>query len=73
MFRFTGNEYPARTHLSEITMNVTTADKIQLECDYVDGSIVNGIRESKIFSFIIILGSKPGYRKTAQSYSKESL
>ena len=55
-------------------MNVTPADKIQLECDYVDGSIVNGIRESKIFSFIlIILGSKPGYRKTAQSYSKESL
>ena len=39
---------------------ITTTDKVQLKCDCVDGSIVNGIREQILFSFN--LGAPPGYK-----------
>ena len=39
---------------------ITTTDKVNLKCDCVDGSIVNGIREQILFSFN--LSSPPGYK-----------
>ena len=40
--------------------NNTGIDKIHLECDCINGSIVNGIREPILFSFAII--SPPGHK-----------
>ena len=39
---------------------ITTTDKGNLKCDCVDGSIVNGIREQSLFSYI--LSAPPGYK-----------
>ena len=39
---------------------ITTTDKVHLECDCVDGSHVNGIREQILFS--INLNAPPGYK-----------
>ena len=57
---FTNKEYPAGTHISEKPVMITTTDKVHLKCDCVDGSIVNGIREQILFSFI--LSAPPGYK-----------
>ena len=55
------NEYYIRgTHKSEKQVLITTTDKIHLKCDCVDGSIVIGIREQILFSFI--LSAPPGYK-----------
>ena len=34
-------------------LNSSIEDKIYLKCDVFDGSVVNGIRESILFSFIL--------------------
>ena len=39
---------------------ISSTDKIHLECDCVDGSVVNGIREQILFSFN--LNAPPGYK-----------
>ena len=39
---------------------ITTAIKVHLKCDCVDGSFVNGIREQNLFS--INLRAPPGYK-----------
>ena len=39
---------------------ITTADKVNLKCDSVDGSIVNGIREQILISFY--LSATPGFK-----------
>ena len=41
--------YPAGTHLSQKPTNITNIDKVHLNCYCINGSIVNGRRES-IFS-----------------------
>ena len=41
-------------------INITGIDKIHLKCDCIQGSIVNGIRESILFSFA--LSSPPGHK-----------
>ena len=51
--------FPPGTHTSEKPM-ITTTDKVHLKCDCVDGSIVNGIREQILLSFI--LSAPPGYK-----------
>ena len=38
---------------------IPNTDKVHLECDCVDGSIVNDIREQFLFSFIL---NAPGYK-----------
>ena len=38
---------------------ISTTDKVHLKCDWVDGSIVNGMREQILFSFN--LSAPPGY------------
>ena len=42
-------------------INITGIEKVRLKCDYINGSIVNGVRESILFCFP--LSSPPG-RKT---------
>ena len=61
---FTHKDYQAGTHISEKPVMITTTDKVHLNCDCVDGSIVNGIRELILFSFN--LGSPPGYKITKE-------
>ena len=39
-------------YTSENSVNLYTTDKIHLKCDVFDGSVVNGIQEPIIFSFI---------------------
>ena len=41
-------------------INITGIDKIHLKCDCIEGSIINGIRESILFSFA--LSSPPGHK-----------
>ena len=56
---FTNKNYRAGTHTSEKPVMISSTDKVHLECDCVDGSIVNGIREQTLFSFN--LSAPPGY------------
>ena len=57
---FTNEYYTKGTHISEKPVMLTTTDKVHLKSDCVDGSIVNGIREQVLFSFI--LSAPPGYK-----------
>ena len=45
---------------SEKPINITGIDKIHLKCDCIQGSIVNGIRETILYSFA--LSSPPGHK-----------
>ena len=42
---FTPKTYPEGAHESVKRALISTVDKFHLECDCVDGSIVNGVRE----------------------------
>ena len=44
----------------KIILNLNTKDKIHLKCDAIDGSVVNGIRQPILFSFV--LDKPPGYK-----------
>ena len=39
-------------------MNLSTTDKIHLKCDCSDGDLMNGMRESTLFNFV--LDNPPG-------------
>ena len=54
----TNKKYKAGTHLSEKVTNLKSVDKVHLKCSCVDGSIVDGKRESIPFSFS--LDARPG-------------
>ena len=41
-------------------INITGIDKVHLKCDCIQGSIVNGVRESILYSFA--LSSPPGHK-----------
>ena len=43
---------------SEKILNLSTINKIHIKCDVIDGSVVNGIRQPILFSFVL---DKPGY------------
>ena len=45
---------------SEKPINITGTDKVHLKCDCIKGSIVNGIREPILYSFV--LSSPPGHK-----------
>ena len=57
---FTNKDYQAGTHTLEKRFMISSADKVHLKGDFVDGSIVNGIREQILFSFN--LSAHPGYK-----------
>ena len=42
------NEY-----ISQKILNLGNTNKTHLNCDVIDGSVVNGIREPKFFSFVL--------------------
>ena len=46
------------SYKSDKPINITGIDKIHLKCDCIQGSIVNGIREPILYSFV--LSSPPG-------------
>ena len=46
-------------YTNDKNLNLTTMDKIHFKCDVIDGSVVNGKREPKFFSFLLI--EPPGY------------
>ena len=48
------------SYKSDKPINITGIDKIHLECDCIQGSIVNGIREPILYSFA--LSSPPGHK-----------
>ena len=48
----------AGSYKSDRPINITGVDKIHLECDCIQGSIVNGTREPILYSFA--LSSPPG-------------
>ena len=50
----------AGSYNSDRPINITGIDKVHLECDCIQGSIVNGIREPILFSFA--LSSPPGHK-----------
>ena len=50
----------AGSYKSDKPINITGIDKVHLKCDFIQGSIVNGIRESILYSFA--LSSPPGHK-----------
>ena len=50
---------PSGVYTSDKTLNINTINKSLLECDGNDGSIEDGVRQSKLFSFV--LDKPPGY------------
>ena len=47
-------------YLSQKNVNLSSTNKIHLKCDVIDGSVVNGIRQSILYSFVL---DKPsGYK-----------
>ena len=49
----------AGSYKSDKPINITGIDETHIKCDCIDGSIVNGVRESILFSFA--LSSLPGH------------
>ena len=47
-------------YISQKILILGSTNKIHLKCDIIDGSIVNGIRQSILYSFV--LDKKPGYK-----------
>ena len=48
------------SHKSDRPINITGIDKVHLKCDCIQGSIINGVRESILYSFA--LSSPPGHK-----------
>ena len=48
------------SYKSDKPINITGIDKIHLKCDCIQGSIVNGIREPILYSFV--LDQPPGHK-----------
>ena len=49
-----------RSYKSDKPINITGVDKIHIKCDCVQSSIVNGVREPILYSFV--LSSPPGHK-----------
>ena len=47
-------------YISRKIVNLSNTNKIHLKCDVIDGSVVNGLRQSILYSFV--LDKKPGYK-----------
>ena len=60
VFGFTKKQYSPGSHISERVINIMSIDKVHLKTDCIDGSIINGVRESILYSFS--LNANPGYK-----------
>ena len=47
-------------YIGNKTLNLSTTNKIHLKCDIIDGSVVNGLRQPILYSFV--LDKLPGYK-----------
>ena len=47
-------------YISQKSLNLGSTNKILLKCDVIDGSVVNGLRQPILYSFV--LDKKPVYR-----------
>ena len=47
-------------HISQKILNLGNTSKIHLKCDIIDGSVVNGLRQPLLYSFV--LDKLPGYK-----------
>ena len=47
-------------YTSQKVLNLGSTNKIHLKCDVIDGSVVNGLRQPILYSFV--LDKKPGYK-----------
>ena len=47
-------------YTSQKFLNLDSTNKIHLKCDIIDGSVVNGLRQPILYSFV--LDRKPGYK-----------
>ena len=47
-------------YASQKMLNLGSTNKIHLKCDCIDGSVVDGVRQSLLYRFV--LDKKPGYR-----------
>ena len=47
-------------YTSDKILNLNTTNKIRLKCDAIDGSVVDGVRQPILYSFV--LDKKPGYK-----------
>ena len=47
-------------YISNKILNLNTISKIHLKCDCIDGSVVDGVRQPILYSFV--LDKKPGYK-----------
>ena len=47
-------------YISQKIVILSNTNKIHLKCDVIDGSVVNGLRQSILYSFV--LDKKPGYK-----------
>ena len=47
-------------YTSSKALNLNTTNKIHLKCDVIDGSVVDGVRQPFLYSFV--LDKKPGYK-----------
>ena len=47
-------------YTSQKVVNLGSTNKIHLKCDVIDGSVVNGLRQPILYSFV--LDKKPGYK-----------
>ena len=46
--------------ISQKILNLGSTNKLHLKCDVIDGSVVNGLRQPILYSFV--LNKKPGYK-----------
>ena len=51
---------PSGVYTSDKILNLKTVNKIHLKCDVINGSVVDGIRQPILYSFV--LDKKPGYK-----------
>ena len=47
-------------YISQKILNLGSTNKIHLKCDIIDGSVVDGVRQPILYSFV--LDKKPGYK-----------
>lgn len=60
IFGFKEDFYHQGTHLSEKVVSITSIDKVHLKCDCIEGSYLNGLPSSILYSFS--LNVPPGYK-----------
>ena len=51
---------PSTVYTSDKILNLNSVNKIHLKCDIIDVSVINGVRQPILYSYV--LDKKPGYK-----------